>query len=50
MVLNCAPDFAQKVMKEVLCDVDNIDVYLDEIGAFLLAWEHHILLLDKILN
>ncbi|KAL7460807.1 hypothetical protein ACHAXS_001250, partial [Conticribra weissflogii] len=50
MGLKCAPDFAQQVMKEVLCDVKDIDIYLDNIGAFSFTWEHHMLLLDKILH
>ena len=50
MGLKCAPDFAQQVMEEVLRDVDDTGVYLDDIGAFSMTWEHHILLLDKILH
>ncbi len=48
MGLKCAPDFAQQVMEEVLQDVNNIGIYLDNIGAFSFTWEHHMLLLDKI--
>ena len=50
MGLKCAPDFAQQVMEEVLRDVDDTGVYLDDIGAFSFTWEHHMLLLDKILH
>ncbi|KAL7460641.1 hypothetical protein ACHAXS_001087, partial [Conticribra weissflogii] len=50
MGLKCTPDFFQKVMEEVLCDVEDTSVYLDDVGAFLFTWEHHILLLDKILH
>ncbi len=50
MGLKCAPDFAQKVMEEVLCNVEDTGIYLDNIGAFSFTWEHHILLLDKILH
>ncbi len=50
MGLKCAPDFAYQVMEEVLCDVKDTRVYLDNIGAFSFPWEHHILLLDKILH
>ncbi len=37
-------------MEKVLCNVDNTDVYLDNIGSFSFTWEHHIILLDKILH
>ncbi len=50
MGLKCAPDFAQQVMEEVLCNIKDTGVYLDDIGVFLFIWEHHILLLDKILH
>ena len=50
MGLKCAPDFAEQVMEEVLCDVEDTGVYLDNIVAFSFTWEHHILLLDKILH
>ncbi len=49
MGLKCAPNFAQQVMEEVSWDVDDTSVYLDNIGAFSFTWEHHILLLDKII-
>ncbi|KAL7464302.1 hypothetical protein ACHAXS_004637 [Conticribra weissflogii] len=47
MGLKCAPNFAQQVMEEVLHNVNDTGIYLDNIGAFLMTWEHHILLLDK---
>ncbi len=50
MGLKCSPDFDQRVMEEVLHDVDYTGVYLDDIGAFSFTWEHLILLLDKMLH
>ena len=50
MGLTCTPDFAQQVMEEVLCHVDDTNAYLNDIGAFTFTWEHHMLLLDKILH
>ncbi len=50
MGLKCAPDFAQQVMEEVLPIIKDTSIYLDDIDAFSFTWEHHILLLDKILN
>ncbi len=49
MGLKCAPNFAQQVMDEVLHNINNTNVYLDNIGVFYFNWEHNILLLDKIL-
>ncbi len=50
MGLKCALDFAQEVMEKVLRDINNTGVHLDNIVAFSFIWEHHILLIDKILN
>ncbi len=47
MGLKWVPDFAQQVMKEVLCDVEDTSVYLDVISAFSFTWEHHMFLLNK---
>ncbi len=44
------PNFAQQVMEDVLCNINDTSVYLDNIGAFSFSLEHHILLLDKILH
>ncbi len=34
MGLKCTLDFAQQIMKEVLLGLDNVEVYLDNIGLF----------------
>jgi hypothetical protein len=30
----CSPDYAQEVMKNIFCDVEDARVYIDDIGAF----------------
>ncbi|KAL7456403.1 hypothetical protein ACHAXS_000380, partial [Conticribra weissflogii] len=34
MGLKCAPDFVQLIMEQVLCGLDNVFVYLNDIGIF----------------
>jgi len=42
MGLKCSPDFAQETMENIFCDVEDTEVYIDDIGAFSSSWEHHI--------
>ena len=37
-------------MENVLIGIDDSDVYLDDVGAFSNTWEHHMDLLDEILD
>ncbi len=50
MVHECAHDFAQQIIKEVFCNIDNTGVKHDDIGASSMTWGHHILLLNKFLH
>ena len=49
MGLKCAPGFAQEVMENVLRGIEDIDVYLDDVGCFFNSWNHHVKLLDEVL-
>ncbi len=36
-LIECDPDFAKQVMEDALCDIEDMEVYSDEIGAFSLT-------------
>ncbi len=50
MGIKCAPDFAQQIMEQVLCGLDNVIVYLDDIGIFSKTWEEHLLTIERVLS
>jgi hypothetical protein len=50
MGFKCSPDFAQEVMENIFQEVEDAEVYIDDIGAFSNSWEEHMALLCKILD
>lgn len=50
MGLKCSPDIAQSVMEEILRGLDDIDVYIDDVGVFSNSWEDHMRVLRLVLR
>jgi len=50
MGLKCSPDFAQEVMEGIFSDIDDTDVYIDDVGNFSQDWDSHMELLDTVLR
>jgi hypothetical protein len=46
----CSPDFTQETTENKFWDVEDTDVYIDDISAFSNRWDHHINLLRIILT
>jgi hypothetical protein len=42
MGLKCSPDIAEAAMENVLSDIENADVYINDVGAFSNDWDHHV--------
>ena len=50
MVLKCSTDFSQAAMENVLCGIEECDVYIYDVGIFSNSWEDHIKYLGVILQ
>jgi hypothetical protein len=50
MEIKCSPDIPQAAMENVLSDIEDADIYIDDVGAFSNDWDHHVNLLSTILR
>jgi hypothetical protein len=50
MGLKCSPDYAQEIMEDTLRDIEDQDVYIDDVGVFSSDWSKHMSTLDLILT
>jgi hypothetical protein len=50
MGLKCSPDFTQEVMENIFRNIEDAEVYIDNIGAFSNSWEERMELLSTILT
>jgi hypothetical protein len=48
MGLKCSPDIAQAAMENVLSDIEDANIYIDDVGAFSDNWDHHVNLLATV--
>jgi hypothetical protein len=44
------PDFAQVVMEDIFRDMEDIEVYIDDIGIFAQSWIHHQKIITEVLK
>ena len=45
-----APDVAQEIMESLFQHLEDVDVYIDDVGIFSKNWENHMLVLEKVLT
>jgi hypothetical protein len=43
-------DIAQAAMENVMSDIEDANIYIDDVGAFSNDWDHHVKLLATILR
>jgi hypothetical protein len=48
MGIKQSPDFAQEIMEDTLWDINECDIYIDNVGAFDFSWEKHLETLSRI--
>ena len=48
--LTCPPDICQELMENIFRDIEDSDVFIDDIGAFSKCWKSHLKLLPQILT
>ena len=50
MGLKCSPDIAQAAMENVLSDMEDANIYIDDVGAFSSDWNHNVNLIATMLH
>lgn len=50
MGITPAPDLAQEIMEDILRDIEECDVYMDDIGIFATSWSHLLSVLRRVLQ
>jgi hypothetical protein len=50
MGIKQSPDFAQEIMEDIFRDMEDVEVYIDDIGIFAQSWEHHQAIVAEVLK
>jgi hypothetical protein len=50
MGIKQSPDFAQEIIEEVFCGLDECEVYIDDVVTFNNDWSLHLRSLDQVLS
>jgi hypothetical protein len=50
MGIKCSPDIAQEAMETTLQGLENVEVFVDNIGVFSDDWGEHLTLLQQVLD
>ena len=50
MEVKQSSDIAQETMEQILSDLDDVEIYIDDVGCFSMNFPDHIHLLDTILH
>ena len=50
MGVNQSPDIAQEIMEDLFCPLDEVDVYIDNVGVYNNSWNDHLHSLHKVLT
>ena len=48
--INQSPDIAQEIMEDHFRQLDEVDVYIDDVGVYNDSWEQHLSSLTKVLT
>ena len=50
MGIKQSPDISQEIMEDILRDIEEVEVYIDDVGCFNVSWQHHLRTLERVLS
>ena len=45
-----SPDVSQEIMEEILRDIEEVEVYIDDVGCFDHSWQQRLRTLERVLT